>query len=365
MNKNNRIEHIDVWRFFAVFLVVAAHIIKFSHPWYEQHLPGLVWRSMPFGLLGVQLFFCISGFVICRGILKENETTGKVSMRSFYIRRAFRILPPLLLYITVLLLLSVTDIIHVEAKQIAYSLGFVCNVKEIDCGWFLGHTWSLAFEEQFYLLFPVLFLTLGLSVYREKLVKIAVALGVATVIATLTSHEEIAYFLSTFAYMAWGCVFAFYWDKLKPILTNLPFGIWLLAPATLVGVHLIALPIFFHQVIYPVVAPILICIAVFGTPAHHRFMQPIFNNQTLAYLGRISYSIYLWQQIATTHFGFSSPVPALLSIPCVVVIAHFSFRYFEKRMIAIGSTLSVQTINLSAKIGDDPLAPRDDIYRQL
>jgi peptidoglycan/LPS O-acetylase OafA/YrhL len=93
MNNNDRIEHIDVWRFLAIALVIFSHIIKFSHPWYKETLPSLVWRAEPLRALGVKLFFCISGFVICRGMLKENIKNGTVNMRAFYVRRACRIFP--------------------------------------------------------------------------------------------------------------------------------------------------------------------------------------------------------------------------------------------------------------------------------
>ncbi len=362
MSHYDRIEHIDVWRCLATFLVIFSHIIEFSHPWYKEFLPGLIWRAHPLGALGVQLFFCISGFVICRGMLKESKRDGSVNLRAFYIRRAFRILPPLLVYIAVVMLFAIAGVVDVQAHQVGSAIGFLCNIKPIDCGWSLGHTWSLAFEEQFYMVFPLLFLVCAVTTHRDRLFPIAFAMLITTAMARLTKHEAIGYYVGTFSYMIWGCVFALYWDKLKPLLEKMPFPVWLLAAIALPGVHVVAVPAILRDVIYPAIAPLVICVVIFGTPVRHAIARPLFTNTALAYLGRISYSIYLWQQMATGDLGFSSPVYALLLIPCVIVIAHLSFRYFETRMIDMGTRMAANSRKHSPMIVDDPLAPRDDTF---
>jgi peptidoglycan/LPS O-acetylase OafA/YrhL len=361
MSHNDRIEQIDVWRFLAIALVVFSHIVKYSHSWYKDFVPGLVWRAQPLGLLGVQLFFCISGFVICRGMLKESARDGSVNLRAFYIRRAFRILPPLLLYIAVLMLLSLGGVAKVTMNQVLPALGFSCNLNVIDCGWLLGHTWSLAFEEQFYLVFPLLFLAAALATQRNRLFTIAFAMLITSAIAGLTGHDAVGHYVSTFSYMVWGCVFALYWDKLQPLLANLPFSVWLLTALALPGVHLVAMPAVF-QTIYPAIAPLAICVVIFGTPAQHVIARPMFANTWFAYLGRISYSIYLWQQLATGNLGLSSPLYAVLFIPCVLCVAHLSFRYVEMPMIALGAGLAARSRKPASIPFDDPLAPRNDTY---
>ena len=364
MSHHDRIEHIDVWRCLAIVLVIFSHIIEYSHPWYQESVPGFFWRARSLGGLGVQLFFCISGFVICRGMLKESKKDGSVNLRAFYIRRAFRILPPLLVYIVVLMSFSIAGLVNLKANQVGAAIGFLCNIQPIDCGWFLGHTWSLAFEEQFYMVFPLLFLACAVASHRDRLFTIAFGMLITTAIAQLTEQRLIAYYVTTFSYMVWGCVFAMYWDKLKPLLEKMPFPVWLLAAAALPGIHaqVIAVPAIVRDVIYPTLAPLLICVVIFGTPARHAIVRPLFTNAALAYLGRISYSIYLWQQMVTGNLGFASPLYAVLLIPCVVVVAHLSFRYFETRMIEMGARLAAHSRKHAPRIGDDPLAPRDDTY---
>jgi peptidoglycan/LPS O-acetylase OafA/YrhL len=360
MTTENRIEHIDVWRFLAIAMVIFAHIIEYSNPWYKEFAPGLMWRARPIGEFGVDLFFCISGFVICRGMRRESLNSGAVNMQAFYIRRFFRILPPLLVYIAVLMVLSFEGLVNVTASQALSAIAFVCNFSGVSCGWFLGHTWSLAFEEQFYLLFPLLFLVCGLAKHRNRLLTIAIAMSLTTLAAQATDHATIGHWVSEFSYMAWGCVFALYWDQLKPLLAKAPLLGWLLVTGILFGSHAVAIPKFITIVIYPALAPLAMCFMILGTPTHHAFVRRIFTNTTCAYLGRISYSIYLWQQLVTTDHGFSSPITTLLLIPCVIAIAHLSFRYFESRMIAIGARLSHPSLKPTRQRFEDPLARPDE-----
>lgn len=84
-----RIQHIDVWRFIAITMVVVSHLVRFLDPWYQHVFPDILSAIRKSGPLGVQLFFCISGYVICRGMMREAAASGTVSMRGFYIRRAY------------------------------------------------------------------------------------------------------------------------------------------------------------------------------------------------------------------------------------------------------------------------------------
>jgi peptidoglycan/LPS O-acetylase OafA/YrhL len=336
-----RLRHIDAWRFFAVGLVIYSHLVEFSHPFYAQVVPALVWRARPLGLLGVQIFFCISGFVICRGMLREARDHGAVDMRAFYLRRAFRILPPLLLYGLFVAVMSAAGVVNVRLPQFLQAAAFLCNVESIgNCGWYLGHTWSLAFEEQFYLAYPMAFAALGLAWHRKRLVNVLSLLTVLIVVLQLTAPVEVSRYASTFSCMLWGCLFALYYDRIEPLLQRLPMVAWLLLATGLVVINASVLPAGHGQFVYPLVAPFMICIVVLATPMRQPDVRRLFSNRTICYLGQVSYTVYLWQQAVMAPHAFSSPLTSLVLIGVVFGAACLSFKYFESPLIKLGTALA-------------------------
>ena len=146
----SRIAFLDGWRAVSVFLVMAGHGLGALQ----------VHAALPIDLsrLGVYIFFVISGYVITRLSLAERALTGTFSQSRFMIRRALRILPPLLLYTAAVTILGASG--ATPALSALRALSFTCNMNIPigSCGFIFGHTWSLAFEEQFYLLFPFIFM---------------------------------------------------------------------------------------------------------------------------------------------------------------------------------------------------------------
>jgi peptidoglycan/LPS O-acetylase OafA/YrhL len=154
-----RIDWLDGWRAIAVVIVILAHLGGLEH-----------WTSAPPGKLGVFIFFGISGFIVTRLLLGERARTGEINIPAFFIRRAARILPPLLLYLAICVAIG-----QASAGAAVRAVLFTCNVAKgpWDCGWTFGHTWSLSFEEQYYLIVP--FLLAGRA--RWLFVPIALALS--------------------------------------------------------------------------------------------------------------------------------------------------------------------------------------------
>jgi len=337
MNDNPRVRYIDAWRFYAIGLVIISHILEFSHSIYAEMLPGLIWRIHPLGPLGVYIFFCISGYVICRGMIKEVAIYGTLSLRDFYLRRVLRIAPPLLLYLFVLGVMLHTGMIETTVPQLIQSGLFLCNIDLAgQCGWYVGHTWSLAFEEQFYVVFPLIFVGMRIAAKRRKLLPVIGALLAAVVLAHLAQQAALADYLSMFGYMLWGCAFALYEDLLRPLLKRMPMALWCGLCALLIGVNFVALPMFLMEGIYPLVAPVIICAVVFGTPLHQPLVGKLFGHAWLTYLGQISYTIYLWQQVATADHGFTSPFVVFALLGGVVLLAHVSYQYVERPLIRLG-----------------------------
>ncbi|HET8945169.1 MAG TPA: acyltransferase, partial [Dehalococcoidia bacterium] len=133
---------------------------------------------LPGGFLGVDVFFVVSGFVITGLLTREQEVTGRLDLRGFYLRRLRRLAPALALVSTITLALSATVLSPVGAQQVAARTAaaaqlLVANlaIARSSGGYFDSsaainpylHTWSLSVEEQFYLVFPLL-LMLGWKV---------------------------------------------------------------------------------------------------------------------------------------------------------------------------------------------------------
>lgn len=108
--------------------------------------------------LGVHVFFVISGFLITTLLLREHEATGRISLKGFYIRRAWRILPAYYFYLAVILALAAAGALKLTPAAFASAALFLWDYWPQADAWFLAHLWSLAVEEQFYLLWPAVLL---------------------------------------------------------------------------------------------------------------------------------------------------------------------------------------------------------------
>lgn len=153
MSKARRIAGLDGLRALSVLAVFSHHT-------------GLT--TVHGGFIGVDVFFVLSGFLITRLLRAEYATTETISFSSFYIRRARRLFPALILFISTTLIYCL--IFRPETKikwEITSALFYFMNwvrAFEIYDAPLTGHTWSLAIEEQFYLLWPlIIFLTLRIT----------------------------------------------------------------------------------------------------------------------------------------------------------------------------------------------------------
>ncbi len=332
-----RIEHIDVWRFFAVMLVIQEHFLLFSGVdkyWSQVETYSL--QIERFGELGVLIFFSISGFVICMGLNSEKTKTGKVCLSAFCTRRFFRIVPPLWLYLMGSLLLG-----NINELQAFTSAAFLCNFAFFidNCPWFIGHTWSLAYEEQFYLCFPFLFLWIWQG-NKETRIFMAMLILIASALALIyLKQPSWADYCTYFLFLLTGCFTALLPKNVMQKLRNLSFPMWFLAVSLLAcAISLLKneQDMFLKILVYP----FLVQIIVFGTPTHFAWVKRFFENASLSYLGRISYSVYLWQQIATAYYLNTNWWQTLSYLVLVFIFSAVSFRYFEMPLQRVGTRLS-------------------------
>ena len=171
-----RLAAIDGLRAIAVLWVVAFHGVLFLGPHVPAgELPGLLARPWAHGALqgdlGVDLFFVLSGFLIARMLLAEQAREGRVRLGRFWARRAMRLMPA---YVAALGLVALAFPVNIETAWT--NLLYVNNFVSFDHA-FMGWTWSLAIEEQFYLVAPLLVLALGAPRTRHLAFFVGLALA--------------------------------------------------------------------------------------------------------------------------------------------------------------------------------------------
>jgi peptidoglycan/LPS O-acetylase OafA/YrhL len=155
---------LDGVRAVAILLVLVSHTVMFAG-FAVEHQPALMG-----GYAGMCLFFVLSGYLITRLLLREEDRFGNVSLKEFYLRRAFRLFPALWLYLAVLLVFWVLGYLpELPWRSFVYALCYVRNL--VGRGDETSHLWSLSLEEQFYLVWPVVFALLA----RRNGLRMAVA----------------------------------------------------------------------------------------------------------------------------------------------------------------------------------------------
>jgi peptidoglycan/LPS O-acetylase OafA/YrhL len=139
---STRIRTLDGWRGVAIALVLLDHAASYSR--YRK----MLWANL--GSFGVDIFFVVSGYIITLRFLEERERTFTVNLRHFYLRRVFRILPLVLVYLSTLCLLSVfVNLVDFHGNEIYGSLFFFRDYQYAahPGGVYTAHFWSLSIEE--------------------------------------------------------------------------------------------------------------------------------------------------------------------------------------------------------------------------
>lgn len=304
----SRLPSLDGWRALSIFLVLGDHsVYTFDYPRRASSFLGAVFD----GNLGVRFFFVISGFLITYLLLKECAQTGSLSVRNFYARRALRILPVYLVYLAVVFVLQMFTPLRQFGSAWAANLTFTTNFAHLV--WPTGHLWSLAVEEQFYLLWPILLSVAGLQKTRRIILLLLVpivfgpvsrvlshVLGAGTWVSPFFQrYSSFNYFDS----VALGCMSAVllvrHHDEARMILARFPRTIlfsgaaFIVAPQILVKSFVAAwLTVPLGSTFQAIGFSLLLLLSVFSP----QFFKPL-NWASVRQIGLLSYSIYIWQML--------------------------------------------------------------------
>jgi peptidoglycan/LPS O-acetylase OafA/YrhL len=294
---------LDGLRAVSIVLVLLDHM---GRPWDRGPLDLGVGN---YGQLGVVVFFVISGFLITSLLMTEHAATGRVSLKLFYARRALRIFPAAYFYLGVMFLLWLAGWVALTRRDFWYALTYTVNFMP-DPGWQVGHLWSLSVEEQFYLLWPFAFAALGLRRARWVAASVIVlgplARGLAWRFLRGTPYDDTPMFPMVADSLAVGCVLAI----ARTWLEGQGWYLKLLRPGF--SAFLVVLVLLLNrytgyavvEVLGRTVMNVALAIVIHRSVIHsHDAAGRFLNWRPVAFVGVLSYSFYLWQQIFLDRHG--------------------------------------------------------------
>jgi peptidoglycan/LPS O-acetylase OafA/YrhL len=308
-----RIPSLDGLRAISISLVVVGHWAELR---YHSDVAGA------FANLGVRIFFIISGYLITTLLLNEEAKSSTIRLRDFYIRRAYRILPAAAAFMLPVFIIFWRELswYHMAAAAL-----YLANF-DFTHPWFLGHLWSLSVEEQFYLLWPGVLK----KWYRHRAAVVAVAPLYRVACHFLHLHGRAdETFPAVADILAIGCLLA----VLAPRLPNIKpaWAAIMLLPVALVPVdagrahfHITpALLFVYWPLMHLSIAGILL----------HVVQHPyrILNLRPVVWLGKISYGLYLWQQL----FVFGEHARPWYGIFFALALAAASYYVVEQPMLGL------------------------------
>lgn len=369
--KTKYLPSIDSLRAIAVIAVIIYHIDA-------NYLPG--------GFLGVDLFFVLSGYLISSLIIKEYKSTGTVNLYNFYVRRARRLLPAVYFMITVvLIIITLFNGVLLKKSYLDALFGYIYSSNwwyifhKLDYFDSFGsqspfkHLWSLAIEEQFYMFFPLIFLLFNRKSKsnnsNSKLNKNFIYVVLSLILVSLIAHillfdinniNRIYFGTDTRAFsLLVGVVGAILYpmDRLSERTTkkdNMIYSIVsLVSILVLIGIMINTSE--YNTWLYRggfLLVAIIGLIIIISSGRQYTFMSKLLSFKPFVFIGKISYSLYLWHfpiLVVTTpvsEIGNPNLFYVTLRIVLIFLVATGSYMFVETPIRKLGF---VNYINLLFK----------------
>jgi peptidoglycan/LPS O-acetylase OafA/YrhL len=317
---------------------------------------------LPGGFLGVEVFFVVSGFLITSLLIEERESTQRIDLKQFWIRRARRLLPALVVMLSATafyVAFYATDSAPDFRRDVLPSLGYFSNwwqIFAVDTPYFaasslpvLRHLWSLAVEEQWYLMWPLLFtFVFGAKWMRPKvsgilLLVCSAAIMIATALRFVQDDETRANFLylstvTRSSGLLLGAAVALLWRPWRKIS---PLSWWkssiadalAIVSISVIGVlmatvHVSDARLYQGGLAATTVASAVI-IAVVMRP-HGLFVKKFFSQNFFVEIGRRSYGLYLWHwPIFVVAHARDSGARLAVALALTIIINEFVYQFVE------------------------------------
>lgn len=312
INNTKRISSVDIFRSVAIITVVIFH---FNH-------------QLPYGYLGVDLFFLISGLLVGGLLTKDFESGNKINFFKFFLQRGFKIWPSYYAFLLFGSLIAIYFYKTIDSDQIIplwdlkRYLFFYQNYTGLPFHWSFDHVWSLCIEEHFYVLLPVMFLLIQYFIKVKHKRKVLFAIVYLTIITGII-FKHFSYFITksqdTFSAthnridaLAWGLllnlIITFYAKKIKSLrFTIFCFISGLFIFITALYFRINYTNVLFEKIYFHAIIPISFFLMLLGL-----YYVDFSKLKLFRFIAYYSYNWYLWhpvfvifitRQIGNTTYG--------------------------------------------------------------
>ncbi len=316
---------LDGLRAVSVMFVILSHVMS---------LHGQGWIGK-LGGVGVGVFFVISGYIITRVFAHDLAREGGRPIAAFYIKRAFRILPVLIAYLMVINLLYLAGLAAPDFSGTFCSLIFLRNFSFCPGLPITTHFWSLSVEEQFYLWWPWVFILLN---YLGHLRLGVVCFFIASMMLTVWSAYHGVWLLPgitrNLPFITAGITLALFEPGIRTFLDRQRLIAVLASPVLiLLALSWLEVPYITDFGLYEagcfVVAPLTFALMV--AVRSHGWLSQALSLAPVSYIGRVSFSLYVWQQLFLVS---GEQVPLLKELdPWLLIAMTFSVAILSHHVI--------------------------------
>ena len=305
------------------------------------------WSFFFNGYVGVNIFFVISGYLITVLLMRENALTHTINLKKFYIRRTLRIFPAYYFLLLFYFILQLCHVLYFPPVSWLTSLTYTKYFHRTE--WETDHIWSLSVEEHFYLIWPLIFKFSKKNKNKFLFFVIAIVpvFRVLHHVYNIEWMDALTLFYRVDA-IAFGCLLALHEEKVKLFVEKfiqkskafffLPLVVIMVLfayagqtyPWPVFNTLVVAFGSKTHGTVANLAIVYLLVISLYYNTAWFKFLNLPFIN----FIGKISYGLYLWQQIFFSfHLKSFSNFP--LNICCIIVMALFSYYVIEQPILKI------------------------------
>ena len=358
---NYKIPSLNGLRALSILLVIGGHI---DMDRYNNNLASKLGFFIFDGQFGVNIFFVISGFLITHLLLLDEAAGRPVSLKNFYLRRVLRIFPAYYFMLLVYAILQWAGVFHLDStswiSSITYTKQFFPGSDHQT-----EHLWSLSVEEFFYLLWPVSFV-----LFKKNRTTIALLVILSTTIARyfqyqypLPSHNN-TIFCTADALMI-GCLIAIHHDRATAVVVKT--GKWVFIVVPFLAFFIFLEKYFYHletthianpstarlvrlaqPVIYSLfgniglVTNLFIGVFILASVHLRNSWYRFLNLNAMDFTGKLSYSIYLWQQLFTLGLSFWMKLPIPVVLLLTFLSALISYYLIERPFLKLKGSLDTR-----------------------